>query len=112
LINWPCIIKHSGDAELTYVCDQAEWDKDADLHAFKYDASDFLIDSSGNIFTLTSIKTNYVTPEPDGSSMALHGILGFIKTHAALKGSCCVAKLYAPSIVEAFKIVEAMDEPF
>jgi len=37
LLNWPGIIKHSGEAELTYVSDQAEWDSDADLHHFEFD---------------------------------------------------------------------------
>jgi hypothetical protein len=42
--------------------------------------------------------------------MALLEILGLIKAHAAQKGSCCAAKLYAPTIREAFKIVESLDE--
>lgn len=33
-LNWPAIIKYSGDVELTYVSDQAEWNNDADLHYF------------------------------------------------------------------------------
>jgi hypothetical protein len=109
-VNWPGIIKHSDDAELIYVSDQTEWDNDADLYYSKYDESDYLIDSSGNIFTLTTKENNYVNPEPDGNSMALYEILGLIKAHAAQKGSCCVAKLYAPTIIEAFKIVESLDE--
>jgi hypothetical protein len=42
--------------------------------------------------------------------MELQEILGLIKAHAAQKGSCCVAKLYAPTIVDAFKMVESLDE--
>jgi hypothetical protein len=103
-------MKYSDDAELIYVSDQAEWDNDAELHCTTYDESDCLIDSSGNIFALATIENNYVNPKPDGYSMTLHEILGLVKAHAAQKGSCCVAKLYAATIVEAFKIVESLDE--
>ena len=109
-MNWPGIIKYSDDAELIYVSDQTEWDNDADLHYFEYDESDYLIDLSGNIFSLTMRENKYVKPEPCGESMPLQDILGLIKAHAALKGTCCVAKLYAPTIAEAFKIVESLNE--
>jgi len=110
LLNWPGIIKHSGDAELTYVSGQTEWDNDADLHYFEFDESDCLIDSTGNIFNLAKRDNKYVKPEPSGKSMTLDEILGLIKAHAVHKGSCCVAKLYAPTIDEAFRIVASLDE--
>ena len=110
LDNWPCIIKHSDDAELVYVSNQAVWDNDIDLHDFEYDESDYLIDSSGRLFSLTARENGCVKPEPCGDAMALQDILGLIKAHAAQKGSCCVAKLYAPTIEEAFKIVASMNE--
>ena len=110
MVNWPGIIKHSDDAELIYVSDKAEWDNDADLHYFEYDDSDCLIDSSGDIYSLTKRHNMYVEPESSGKTMALQDILGLIKAHAAQKGSCCVAKLYAPTINEAFKIVESLNK--
>ena len=109
-MNWPCIIKHSDDAELVYVRDQSEWDNDADLHCFEYDESDCLIDSSGDIYTLTISGNKYVKPDARGDSMSLVEVLGLVKAHAAQKGSCCVAKLYAPTISDAFKIVASLNE--
>ena len=110
LLNWPGIIKHSGDAELTYVSDQAEWDSDADLHDFEFDEADCFIDSNGKLFNLTKREDNHVKPEASGHSMSLDEILALLKAHAAQKGSCCVAKLYAPTIDEAFKIVASLEE--
>ena len=110
LLNWPGIIKHSGDAELTYVSGQTEWDNDSDLHHFEFDESDYLIDSTGKLFNLSKREDEYVKPESSGRSMALDEILGLIKAHAAQKGSCCVAKIYAPTIDEAFKIVASLEE--
>lgn len=109
-LNWPGIIKHAGDPELTYVSSQAEWDNDVGLHGFEYDESDWLIDSSGHVFNLSKAAAESVQPQPSGKSMTLDEILGLIKAHAALKGSCCVAKLYSPTIDEAFKIVASLDE--
>jgi hypothetical protein len=110
MVNWPGIIKYSDDAELVYVSDQSEWDNDSDLHLFEYDESDCLIDSSGDIYVFNKAGNKYVKPEATGNSMSLVEILGLVKAHAAQKGSCCVAKLYAPTVSEAFKIVESLNE--
>ena len=109
-MNWPGIIKHSDDAELVYVRDQPGWDSDADLHYFVYDESDYLIDSSGNIYTLTKRSNKCVKPEANGDSISLNEVLGLVKAHAAQKGSCCASKLYAPTISDAFKIVESLNK--
>lgn len=109
-MDWPAIIKHSDDAELIYVTDQSEWDQDDDLHHFEYHESDYLVDSAGKIFSLTMRENERVRPQPRGKSMPLAEILGLIKAHAAQKGSCCVAKLYAPTIGEAFRIVESLND--
>jgi hypothetical protein len=109
-VNWPAIVKHSDDAELIYVGDETEWNNDAELCSSEYDVTDYLIDVSGNIFTLTRIENKRVIPEPNGNAIALHELLGLVKAHAAQKGSCCVAKLYAPTIGDAFGIVASLNE--
>lgn len=109
-MNWPVIIKHSDDAELVYVRDQAEWDNDADLRHLEYDESDVVIDSSGQLFALSRQENGFVEPERREDSVSLQEILGFIKAHAACKGSCCVAKIYAPTIADAFSIVASLQD--
>jgi len=109
-VNWPAIIKHSDDAELVYVRDQTAWNHGAELHGFDYDEADCLIDASGEIFALTNRGKGHIKPQPSGKAMTLPEILGLIKAHAAQTGSCCVAKLYAPTIRDAFKIVESLEE--
>lgn len=110
MINWPAIIKFSDDPELSYVSNQAQWESDADLHAARYDESDCLIDANGNVYSLTTATNGCVKPQPDGVGMSLEDILGLIKAHAAQNGSCCVAKLYAPTINDAFRMLAAIDE--
>jgi hypothetical protein len=109
-VNWPCIIKYSDDAELVYVKDQYEWVNNSDLHLFEYDESDRLIDSSGDIYIFNKASNKYVKLVASGDSMSLVEILGLVKAHAAQKGACCVAKLYAPTISDAFKIVESLNQ--
>ena len=109
-MNWPGIIKFSDDAELIYVGDQSGWYNADDIHQFEYDESDHLIDCSGNIYTLTRRTNKQVIPEASGDSLSLDEILGLVKAHAAQQGSCCVAKLYAPTISDAFKIVESLNK--
>ena len=108
-INWPCIIKHSNDAELIYVSNQKEWDDDGNFHCFEYDEADSLIDSSGETYSLTTRLKQQVKPKLRGETMALQNILDLVKAHATLSGSCCSAKLYAPTISEAFNIVKSLD---
>ena len=110
MVNWPAIIKHSGDPELIFVSSQTEWENDVDLHYFEYEETDYLVDSSGKIYTLNKKESFYINPESNGGSKSLKEILGLVKAHAAQQGSCCVAKLYAPSIIEALKIVESLNE--
>ena len=105
-IHWPVIIKYDDDDELGYVIDQQQWDEDTELHQFQFDGSDVLIDSSGQVYGLSMIE-NSISINTTDEIKTLEEILGLVKAHAAQAGSCCVAKLYAPSIDEAFKIVRS-----
>lgn len=107
MINWPAIIKFSNDAELVYITNQSCWDNDAELQLTQFDESDCLIDSSGAVFNLTNIPNTHIQIIPTGESKTLTEILGLVKEHSALSGSCCIAKLYAPTILDAYKMVEA-----
>ena len=109
LISWPCLLQQAGDAELVYVDDQAAWVADAGLQDANYNAEDRLIDARGQLFSLTQRRDGVIQPKPLGDTLSLHDILGLVKAHAAQSGSCCVAKLYAPTIGAAFAIVNSLD---
>ena len=108
LINWPAIIKHAGDDELIYIADQGQWDAETELHGFEYIVTDCLIDSSGHVFDLTNKENGFVKPQANEDVLELKLVLGLVKAHAAQSGSCCVAKLYAPTIRDAYRIVESL----
>ena len=110
VVNWPGVIKISGDAELIYVADQAEWEQSPDLHSADYSEADYLVDSAGDVYCLTIKTGNRVKPEASGESRTLMEMLGLVKAHAAQSGACCVSKLYAPSIREAIEIAASVNQ--
>lgn len=109
MINWPVIIKYADDAELAYIDNQKKWDSESELHEFEYAVTDNLIDSLGCVYDLNNRDDGCIKPQANGKVVELKEILGLVKAHAAQSGSCCVAKLYAPTIREAYKIVESLD---
>lgn len=110
MVNWPAVIRIYGDAELIHVADQAEWEHNPDLHSADYSEADYLVDSAGDVYCLTTKTGKQVKPECSGEVRTLVEMLGLVKAHAAQSGSCCVAKLYAPSIREAIEIVASVNQ--
>lgn len=106
---WPIIIKHLGEDELTYIHDQAEWKDTITSSTFDLDETDLLIDSSGKTFSIIHKENNDTDLQPGEEIKNLQDILGLVKAHAAQAGSCCVAKLSAPSIEYAFNIVKSIN---
>ena len=109
LIAWPAIIKYSGDAELAFVDSQSAWDADRHLHGARYEKSDALIDSKGEIYALLNHAKSHVQPEPTGKFASLDEVLELVRAHAAQSGACCVAKFSASSVEEAVRSVGAAD---
>jgi len=108
-IIWPAILKYKGEHELAYIPSQSDWDSDADLHVFAYEIDDQLIDSQGFIYSLNYRKNNRVMPEQTNRSLPLSDVCELIKAHLSEQGSCCVSKLFAPSIEEAIAMMHSSD---
>ena len=109
-IIWPAVLKCSGDDELIYIASEEKWHKEEELHLASYNETDVLIDSSGAVFSLLSKQGKHIKPEFRDERMSLEDVLELVKAHAAQQASCCVAKLFAPTIHEAFTIVELFGE--
>lgn len=107
MINWPAIIKYSGDDELAFVSSQKEWDEDPDLHFF-YEPDDCLIDSEGATYHLKNRENNHVTPETTGKTVSLDLLNTLIQKHASQLGNSCVAKIACESISDAITAVKIM----
>ena len=110
MINWPGIIKFNNDPELIYMNNQAQWDNDADHHHSDYDELDCLIDVSGNVYSFTKKSNGKIVFKLTSGTKTLHEILDIVKSHAAHLNSCCVSKLYADSIKDAYYLVKLINE--
>lgn len=109
MITWPAIVKYSGDAELAYVENQATWDADAHLHGYRYEKTDVLIDSNGQVYALSNAANGSMQPEPAGKFASLEEVVEMVRAHVSQMGSCCVSKFSATSIREAVCAVSAFD---
>lgn len=109
LVSWPAIIKFDGDAELTFIRDQADWEQNAEYHHFQYQAGDTLIDSTGQLFSLTAQAVGYALPEPVRHILSFEDIVTLVRAHAAQTGTCCIEKISAPSIKDVIELVESLD---
>lgn len=108
-MNWPVILKYTGDYELVFIASQAEWEADPDLHFF-YEPDDCLIDSSGAVFHLNKRSNNFVMPKANGKTVTLEELTTLIQLHASQLGSCCVAKIGFDSVSEAIAAVRSMSD--
>jgi hypothetical protein len=105
-ISWPALLQYVGDDELLYVASLQDWDNDRDLHACRYEAEDRLIDSAGQVFSLVAGDTGRVHIQELGERLDLASVLELVRAHESQMGSCCVAKLYANSIVQAIEMLK------
>ena len=110
IVKWPAIVQHADDAELYYLCDAHAWNDYAHTYGNDVEEDDRLIDVTGAVFSLQQSEEGGLSLTATETNYDLNAILGLVKAHAAQAGSCCVAKLYAPSIAEAFQIVKATGE--
>jgi len=107
---WPALIRVEGDPELVYVRDRSAWQGESGPLTHSLGDNDRLIDSTGRLFRLEPGPGGETGLQALDQELSLPEILGLVKAHAAQAGSCCVAKLWAPTIRDAFQIVETFDD--
>ena len=110
MINWPGIIKFNNDPELIYIENQTQWDKDNNFFYNDFNESDYLIDASGNVYSLIHNSNGIISLKLTNKTKTLHEILDIVKNHAAHLNSCCVSKLYASSIKDAYNLVNSINK--
>lgn len=108
-IHWPAFIQLAGQAELVFVADEIAWKSEPHLHVYAYQTTDRLVDSRGEVYALE--RDGPITlPKPIGQKLTLDELLHLVRAHAAQAGLCCIAKLSAPSIAEAVRLVGTLHE--
>ena len=105
MIHWPAIIQYAGQAELAYVPDLAAWQKETHGQGVLR-AGDRLADSLGAVYEADGGGL----PQPTGQTLTLDVVLELVRAHAATQGLCCTAKLAAPSIADAIRLIATLHE--
>ena len=106
MITWPAILVHADDPELDYLASSEVLEN----HLFDLDESDRLIDSNGIVFSVSSGNMGEALLHNTGEIRSLDQVLGLVKAHAAQAEYCCVAKLWAPTIADAYSIVSSLSD--
>lgn len=108
MLNWPVVVCSAGDTELVFYESMAEWEAEYPFISMAYNERDCVIDSSGRVYALDEDNAGKIAPVLTDEQKSVEQVLGLVKAHAAQAGSCCVAKLWAPTITEAFYIVKSL----
>jgi hypothetical protein len=108
MINWPAIIKHDGEDELIYISSATVWHDDEEMLLYVFTERDVLIDSIGQVFSLTAIQTS-----PDSAialaTATVDNISELVRAHAVVCGECCIEKIHCQTIPQAMAIIESLN---
>lgn len=111
-VNWPAILKYTGDDELVYIENQQAWLHDPGLHSYQYTVGDQIIDSAGKAFDLidmTGKKKNEITAVNktlSPSTMTLCAFETLIKNHMHSLNFCCSSRLRISSFKDGISLIE------
>ena len=108
MIDWPVILKHANDPELDYFENLGALEKGVSQYKSGIDEDDYLVDAGGRVYAVVLPETGEVQLKDLGKQKTLEQVLGLVKAHAAQEKSCCVAKVWAPTIREALAIVHSV----
>lgn len=103
MIHWPAVIKLSGEDELIFLPDLESLHTNAHLKDIRFKHDDHLYDSHGREFLVD--QSNLDDPAPTGRYLSLEESIQLVRLHAAQDGACCIAKLNAHSIADAFALL-------
>jgi len=105
VIQWPAAIHYDNDAEMQLVENVARWQQISNSRQDTFEVEDYLVDSHGQVFFFSLDSAGNTLLNCTDKKLSLEKVLGLVKAHLADQGSCCVAKLYAPSIRDALQML-------
>ena len=104
---WPLIVVHSGDDELSYVNDLAEWWADESLSAHPHESDDFAIDSEGRVYHLGFDAASGRVEFGNGAeNIARERFSQLVMNHLSAMNQCCVSKNHDYSFELGFDLVK------
>ena len=110
MISWPAILHYPGQDELDYIASANAWENEQQLHTLSFQTAGRLIDSHGRVFNLPDMEYQAggsgLAPSPSQETATLEQVIELVRAHAAQSASCCIAKISAPSIATAIRLVD------
>lgn len=98
MIQWPCVFKLDGDAELIFVATERELEEELD--ALIWDDSDHLIDSNGQCYLIRQLGGKPLFECVEGQ-LSLQVVTELIQEHEFSKAEVCLTKIQFQSVKEA-----------
>ncbi|MEW6999100.1 DUF4144 family protein [Colwelliaceae bacterium BS250] len=109
MINWPAFIKHDGEDELIYISSATAWQNDEEMLLYVFTERDVLIDSHGQVFSLTDIQTSFESAIALATA-TVDNINELVRAHAVVCGECCVEKIYCQTLPQAMEFIESLSD--
>ncbi len=107
MVNWPAVIKYSGEDELLFIKSGSRWTSDNDLNTYPYHCDDVLLDSSGVLFSLDDSCLHSLQ-----KILPMNEFESWIKNHMVILNQCCSSKLSFDKYSDGLLLVEQLsDEP-
>ena len=103
MIQWPCLLKLEGDDELIAV--QTEQHYQQECSALIVQQGDYLIDSTGKAYPLSSSNAAIATLSASPTQLNLEQITELIQKHEFAKAQICITKIQFRSVEEAVKAI-------
>lgn len=89
-VEWPALLRHPDEPELTVVLDETEWTLDPDLHAWPHHADARLIDSEGWEYALLLSGPpgrGCTSLTPTGHRATVQGVIALAEAHLRTIGA-------------------------
>ena len=105
MIQFPAVIKLTGQDELIYNADVADFTVNIQLQQAYLLADDLLIDATGQGYLLSDFSTNTQTQCAATAVFDLHQLTAMVQAHFFSEAQSCVTKIQAPSIAALFELL-------
>lgn len=105
MMQFPVILKLSGQDELLYAADKHSLAQHYQLQSAYLLPDDIVIDSTGNAYPLQSLYANNL-PQQASQQFSLAELTQLVQAHFFSLAQSCVVKIQAPSIPGLFQLLE------
>lgn len=112
-VQWPILIKHENQPEMTRVDDPAQWQRLMVEHVWLTGEGDLVIDITGQAWQVETLAggSMELTPVAVSPNKLPHEqIRDYVRHHLSASGVCCIAKFNQDNLAGLFEYVATLDD--